>query len=96
MSNNNKLIVQSSNSELTKAAHTLKTILGIKASRAAQRHASAMGYPSANHLIVAVKADSVEQDFDTYINILKSELMSNHQIELNDAMIGGLRESLTV
>jgi hypothetical protein len=91
----NKLIVQTSNSELTKAAHTLKSILGIKASRAAQRHASAMGYPSANHLIEAVKAGSIEQDFDTYLSILKSELISNHQIELNDAMIESLRQSLT-
>jgi hypothetical protein len=54
-----------------------------------------MGYPSANHLIVAVNAGSVEQDFDAYISTLKSELLSNHQIELNDAMIDSLLESLT-
>jgi hypothetical protein len=95
MSNNSNRIVQSSSSDLTKAAHTLKSVLGIKASRAAQRHASAMGYPSTNHLIVAVKERPIEQDFDVYISALTSELFSHHQISLNEDMITSLRARLT-
>jgi hypothetical protein len=95
MSNNSKRIVQSNSNDLTKAAHTLKSILGVKASRAAQRHASAMGYTSTNHLIVAVKESPVEQDFEVYINVLRSELLSHHQISLNSVMIESLRDHLT-
>lgn len=94
MSNISNRIIQASNSDLTKAAHALKSILGIKASRAAQRHASAMGYASTNHLIVQVKEGPVEQDFEAYINILRSEMLSQHQITLDSDKIESIRACL--
>jgi len=88
------VIVQKSVGDLTVSAHSIKSILGIKLTRAGQRHASAMGFESANHLIAAVKTNPVEREFEQYIAILKTEVMANHQISINDDLIERLRVKL--
>ena len=88
------LIIHKNVADLTVSAHILKSLLGIKFTRAGQRHASAMGYDSANHLIAAVKINSVEREFEQYITILKTEILANHQINLDDDLIARLRVEL--
>ncbi|GAA0852062.1 hypothetical protein [Aliiglaciecola litoralis] len=88
------IIIQKSVNELTVSAHALKSILNIKLTRAGQRHASAMGFKSANHLIEAVKNAPVEREFEQYIKILKQEMAANHQIILNDEMVERLKMGL--
>jgi hypothetical protein len=88
------MIIQKSTADLTVSAHAIKSILGIKLSRAAQRHASAMGFESANHLITAVKGNPVERDFEAYVAILKVEVLANHQIEVTEPLVERLRTDL--
>lgn len=88
-------IIQQSVSDLTVSAHAIKAILGIKLTRAGQRHASAMGYSSANHLIAAVKESAVERDFNQYLEILTTEIFANHQITITDELAARLRLELT-
>lgn len=88
------VIVQKSVGDLTVSAHVIKSILGIKLTRAGQRHASAMGFESANHLIAAVKSSAVEREFEQYITILKTEIMAHHQIVINDDLLERLRSKL--
>lgn len=87
-------IIQNSVADLTVSAHIIKSLLGIKLTRAGQRHASAMGFDSANHLISAVKVNPVEREFEQYITILKSEILANHQISITDDLIERLRVEL--
>lgn len=84
-----------STGDLSICAHALKSILGIKFTRAGQRHASAMGFKSANHLLDAVKINSVECGFEQYIGVLKAEMLANHQIILNEDLIERLRVELS-
>ena len=88
------IIIHKNVADLTVSAHIIKSILGIKFTRAGQRHASAMGFNSANHLIAAVKANPVEREFEQYITILKTEILANHQISMNDELIERLRVEL--
>ena len=88
------IIIQKNVADLTVSAHIIKSLLGIKLTRAGQRHASAMGFSSANHLIAAVRINPVEREFEQYITILKTEIMANHQISLNDQLIERLRVEL--
>lgn len=87
-------VVNKSSGDLSVSAHTLKTVLGIKFSRASQRHASAMGFKSVNHLLDALKVQAVERDFDQYVAVLKDEIMSNHQIKINDDLLATLQKAL--
>jgi hypothetical protein len=81
-------------SDVTVAAHTIKSILNIKFTRAKERHARAMGFDSSNHLLAALKEGAVEREFDVYIEILKKEALANHQIVINDELEKLLRYEL--
>ncbi|WP_371195563.1 hypothetical protein [Glaciecola sp. SC05] len=87
-------VVNKSSGDLSVSAHTLKSLLGIKFSRAGQRHASAMDFKSVNHLLDALKIQAVERDFDQYMAVLKEEIMSNHQITINDDLFAKLQKEL--
>lgn len=89
------MIIQAQAAELTKAAHALKSIVGIKSSRASQRHAIAMGFESANHLIVALKSAAVERDFEQYMQVLSAELTAHHQITLVPEQREAIKKALT-
>lgn len=88
------MITHNNVSDLTIAAHAIKSLLDIKFTRAKERHASAMGHASSNHLLTALKEGPVHQDFDTYIAILKTEALIKHQLKIDDDLIERLRDEL--
>ena len=88
------MIIHKDVSDVTVAAHTIKSLLDIKFTRAKERHANAMGFASSNHLLSALKERAINQDFDTYIGILKAEALSKHQLTLNDEIVERLRDEL--
>lgn len=88
------IIVNNTSGDVSICGHALKTVLGIKFSRAGQRHASAMGFKSAHHLLDAVKIGGVSRSFDDYQEILKQEMLTHHQISISDDLLEQLRQSL--
>lgn len=88
------MITHSDISDLSVAAHTIKSLLNIKFTRAKERHASAMGFASSNHLLTALKEGPVEREFSAYIEILKKEALANHQITIDDELVKRLRYEL--
>lgn len=88
------MIVHSTTNDLSIAAHAIKSLLNIKFTRAKERHASAMGFTSSNHLLAELKTNTIEREFDTYIAVLKQEAMATHQIEVNDHLVERLRAEL--
>jgi len=90
-----KIINQNSKS-VSVCAHAIKSVLGIKFSRANQRHAIAMGFTSANHLLEAVKLNSVSCDLDEYLEVLKKEMLVHHQVPISEGQIKQLQGALSV
>jgi hypothetical protein len=88
------MITHSDASDLSVAAHTIKSLLNIKFTRAKERHASAMGYASSNHLLAALKEHPVERAFAEYIEVLKKVAAANHQIVIDDELVERLRYEL--
>lgn len=89
------MIIHNDTADLTIAAHIIKSMLDIKFTRAKERHASAMGHASSNHLLTKLKTQAVECNFEQYISVLKAEAFSNHQINLSDEIIERIRIELT-
>jgi hypothetical protein len=54
-----------------------------------------MGFPSSNHLLTALKSQPVERDFAQYIEVLKVEALSQHQMSLSENLIERIRIELT-
>lgn len=90
-----KMISHNDISDLTIAAHVIKSVLDIKFTRAKERHACAMGYTSSNHLLSELKNGPISREFDVYIEVLKSEALSKHQIKIDDDVIERLRDELS-
>jgi Arc/MetJ family transcription regulator len=88
------MIIHNDISDLSVAAHALKSLLNIKFTRAKERHASAMGFASSNHLLAALKEKPIEREFEQYIEVLKSEALANHQITIDDDLVERLRFEL--
>lgn len=88
------MITHNGVSDLSVAAHAIKSLLNIKFTRAKERHASAMGFASSNHLLGALKEGPVVREFDLYIEVLKSEALSNHQINVDEELVERLRYEL--
>jgi hypothetical protein len=88
------VIKHADNADLTIAGHAVKSILDVKFSRAKERHASAMGFSSSNHLLAALKEAPIEKGFDEYIQVLKAEALQKHQVVLTDGLIEQLRREL--
>ena len=93
---NNDMIIHSDVTDLSVAAHAIKSLLNIKFTRAKERHASAMGFASSNHLLSEVKTRPIEREFKLYIEVLKKEAKEQHQINIDDKLIERLRFELTV
>jgi hypothetical protein len=88
------MITHNDISDLTVAAHAIKSLLNIKFTRAKERHASAMGYASSNHLLAELKLRPVDREFESYIEVLKKEALANHQIKIDDSLVERLRYEL--
>lgn len=84
---NNETIKHNDVSDLSVAAHAIKSLLNIKFTRAKERHASAMGFASSNHLLAELKTRPIERSFNLYIAVLKKEAMANHQIDIDDELL---------
>ena len=89
------IVKHTDNADLTIAGHAVKAILDVKFSRAKERHASAMGFVSSNHLLAALKNAPIERDFEQYIDVLKAEALEKHQVKLSEKQIERLRRELT-
>jgi hypothetical protein len=87
------LISHASKGDLSVYAHLLKSVFGIKFTRATQRHASAMGFASPNHLLEALKVHPVEREYEQYIAVLKNEMFAHHQISLTEDTIAALHDA---
>ena len=94
MSDISNLIVHQNTADITVAAHSIKSLLQIKFTRAKERHARAMGFTSSNHLLAEVKIRTIERPFDEYISILKAEAIANHQLKIDDDLTARLQEAL--
>lgn len=88
------MITHNSSDDLTIAAHTIKSMLDIKFSRAKEIHAKAMGFDSSNHLLTELKTKTLEKDFEEYLTILKQHALKNHQIKIDDNVAERLRFEL--
>lgn len=88
------MITHSSSDDLTIAAHTIKSMLDIKFSRAKEMHAKAMGFDSSNHLLTELKIKAIEKDFDEYITILKKHAATTHQLTIDNDLVERLRYEL--
>jgi hypothetical protein len=89
-----EMINHSNAGDLTIAAHTIKSLLNIKFSRAKEIHAKAMGFDSSNHLLAELKSNPIERDIDQYLLILKKEALATHQISIDDNLVERLRYQL--
>jgi hypothetical protein len=78
------MITHNDISDLTVAAHAIKSLLDIKFTRAKERHAIAMGFASSNHLLAELKQRTVQREFALYIEVLKAEALAKHQINIDD------------
>ncbi len=94
MSDSSTLIVHQNTADLTVAAHSIKSLLNIKFTRAKERHARAMGFASSDHLLADLKVHEVERDFALYMSVLKAEALANHQIVIDDDLTERLKEAL--
>lgn len=72
------------NTDLNAISHNLSAIISIKLSRAKERHASAMGFNSYNHLLSTIPNGEVEVNTRCYINALRNELLEHHKKNLSD------------
>ena len=88
------MIIHSNTDDLSIAAHTIKSILDIKFSRANEIHAKAMGFESSNHLMTELKSSTVERDCDEYFENLKKHALVSHQITIDDDLVERLRFEL--
>lgn len=88
------MIIHNTANDVTVAAHAIKVALNIKFTRAKERHASAMGFKSSNHLLAQLKNQAVQQPFNSYIEILTREAKMHHQIIISDAVAEHLRNEL--
>lgn len=88
------MITHNNSEDLTIAAHTIKSMLDIKFSRAKEIHAKAMGFDSSNHLLIELKTKTLEKDFDEYLEILKKHALTTHQIKIDDNLVERLRYEL--
>ncbi|MFT6270544.1 MAG: hypothetical protein ACJAVV_003383 [Alphaproteobacteria bacterium] len=88
------MITHNDISDLTVAAHAIKSLLDIKFTRAKERHAIAMGYASSNHLLAELKEHPIQREFDLYIDVLRTEALTKHQIKIDDALVERLRVEL--
>lgn len=89
-----EMITHSNEEDLSIAAHTIKSLLNVKLSRAKEIHAKAMGFDSSNQLLAALKNNAIEQDFEQYILILKKEALATHHISIDDKLVERLRYEL--
>lgn len=88
------MITHGNAGDLTISAHTIKSMLDIKFSRAKEIHAKAMGFNSSNHLLTELKTKPLERDFEEYVLVLKKEALTNHQISIDDDLVERLRYEL--
>ena len=83
-----KYINQNRSTDLNSLLSEIKTILGIKLSRAKERHATAMGLNSYNHLIGKIKREGeVITDLSSYIDLAKNQMFSVHDVSLTEEQI---------
>lgn len=89
------IITHKDPTQLSSSAHLLKTLFNIKFTRAKERHAVAMGFPSSNHLLNQIKLAEVSCDFSVYIGILKADMLKHHQISIDDKQAEALATQLS-
>ncbi|GIC77163.1 hypothetical protein [Moritella sp. F3] len=83
-----KYINQNRSTDLNSLLSEIKAILGIKLSRAKERHATAMGLNSYNHLIGKIKREGeVSTELSSYIDLAKNQMFSVHDVSLTEEQI---------
>lgn len=74
--------------DLNYITKSLKDILNIKLSRVRERHASAMGFNSYNHLVAEINENKeIRTPFDTYLLKLNESINKHHQLSLTPELI---------
>lgn len=82
--------------DLNLVTKTLKDILGIKLSRVRERHATAMGFNSYNHLISALNENrEIKLPVETYLATLDTELAQHHHLNLTPELIAKITNALS-
>ena len=72
------MITHDLNTDLTEVCHIVKSQLGIKLTKAKERHAKAMGFNSYNHLNSEVKKGIIEVNSSHYKQAMFQELIANN------------------
>ena len=79
--------IQDLNTDLNRVTKALKDILNIKLSRVRERHASAMGFNSYNHLVADINQNETARvSLDTYFSKLDEEMRQHHHFTLTPTM----------
>lgn len=91
-----KYVTHRNVNSLTPAAQAIRDTFGIKLNRAKERHATAMGFNSFNHLSETVKKEAIESPLTDYISTLNNLMMSYHQINISEEQTIALTENLPI
>jgi hypothetical protein len=82
--------------DLNLVTKNLKDLLGIKLSRVRERHATAMGFNSYNHLISAINEKrEIKLPVETYLDTLNTDLAQHHHLKLTPELIAKITNALS-